>query len=173
MSKEELLLFKAFYSQHVNKLLNYAMGFLKSREETEEAVQDIFIKFWNNKEKIKDNEAREAYLFNIAHNHLLNCLRKKAKVFQKSIPLEDLKLQVSDNIDLESELILDEQMQQVKMIIKSLSPEKQLIFELKQFKSMTNKQIAEQLSISTSMVEKHWRQINQAIKSELGLSNLG
>lgn len=165
-SAEEAVFLEMFYQKYSDRLFNYAYGFLKSKHETEEAVQDIFVIFWKNKHSIHEKGAYESYLFRIAKHHLLNLLRKKAREDVVSYePNEHVQLQWS----VEKSFIYHEQLDTAALIIEKLPPRRKEVYELKKSDQLTNKQIAQKLQISTTMVEKHWRNAMISIKGQLGL----
>ena len=54
IAKGDRIAFTQFYSCHVNSLYRYIYLFTRSKEETEEILQDIFIKIWENREKLTE-----------------------------------------------------------------------------------------------------------------------
>lgn len=153
-SREESILLEMFYQKYSNKLLNYSFGFLKSKEETEEAVQDIFVKFWNKKHHIQEIDAYEPYLFKIAKHHLLNLLRKKA---ENNMIAFDSQKHSQKVRSVEHQIIFEEQFQSAKEVIDNFPPKRKLVYDYKRNEGLTNKQIADKMNISTTMVEKHWK----------------
>jgi RNA polymerase sigma factor (sigma-70 family) len=67
--------------QHSRKLYLVAFRFLKNREEAEDAVQEVFIKLWNRREKLDEYNSIEALA---TTNHCIDQLRKI-----KTIGIED------------------------------------------------------------------------------------
>ncbi|MFY0653931.1 MAG: sigma-70 family RNA polymerase sigma factor [Cyclobacteriaceae bacterium] len=158
---EELVFLEMFYHKYVDRLLNYSYGFLKSKVETEEAVQDIFVKFWNKRSSVDDEEAYEAYLFTIAKHHLLNLLRKKAK---ESFVVYESEKHSKKVGSVELQFIYQEQIHEAEQIVSAFPEKRKLVYELKQEQGLTNKQIAKKMEISTTMVEKHWRKALGTLK---------
>lgn len=163
--KEEVVFLEIFYQKYSDRLLNYAFGFLKSKEETEEAVQDIFVKFWSKRHTIESSDAYEAYLFVMAKRHLLNLLRKKAR---ESFVTFEIHKHTKEERSVEHQYIYEEQLKYVEKIIEEFPPKRKLVYELKKNQGLTNKQIADKMQISTTMVEKHWRIAVSTLKDHLG-----
>jgi len=66
------------------KLYLVAFRFLKNREEAEDAVQEVFIKLWNKKDKLDEYNSIEALATTTIKNHCIDQLRKI-----KTIGIED------------------------------------------------------------------------------------
>ncbi len=162
MKRQENISLEELYELHAEGIFAFAYGFLKSKEEAEEAVQDIFIKFWNNKDRLKDPNACKPYLYRIAKNYLLNCLRKKAraKIEYKEIQNDIISFTSSEDLFIYNELYC-----QAQEAIKQLPPKRKQVFQLKYEGELSNREIARQMDISVTMVEKHWRQAVHFIKN--------
>jgi RNA polymerase sigma factor (sigma-70 family) len=65
------------------KLYQIAFRFLKSREEAEDAVQEVFIRLWNKREKLDEYNSIEALATTSVKNYCIDQLRKT-----KTIPIE-------------------------------------------------------------------------------------
>ncbi|MDN5211808.1 sigma-70 family RNA polymerase sigma factor [Fulvivirgaceae bacterium BMA12] len=167
MKSQTDLFLENFYYKNADKIFSFALGFLKSKEEAEEAVQDIFVKFWRQRDQIKDIEAYQGYLYKIAKHHLLNCIRKKAKDKIKYYELEN---NLKSFQSVEGQYIFDELYQQANDAISQLPPRRKQVYELKRNEGLTNRQIAEKMNISETMVEKHWRLAVSTIKDYLQLA---
>ena len=70
--------FEHIYKEYSKPMYLYALSFLVSEEEAEDAIQEVFINFWkdNTYQKIQ-NEVTKTYLFRSVKNNCLNRLKKK------------------------------------------------------------------------------------------------
>ena len=75
------LLFNHFYKP----LVFYAMNFLAQQEEAEDAVQEVFIKFWEGKRFHAIKNSLRPYLYQSVRNYCLNLLEGKKVVLTESI----------------------------------------------------------------------------------------
>jgi RNA polymerase sigma-70 factor (ECF subfamily) len=68
------------FNNHVlqlsRRLYLVAFRFLKSREEAEDAVQEVFIRLWNKKEKLDEYNSIEALATTTIKNYCIDQLRK-------------------------------------------------------------------------------------------------
>lgn len=58
------------------RLYLVAFRFLKSREEAEDAVQEVFMRLWNKREKLDEYESVEALAITTVKNYCIDQLRK-------------------------------------------------------------------------------------------------
>lgn len=67
--------FCELYAAYKNRLIYFAMRFLKSREYAEDAFQDAFTVIWQGRRFINPDASFSSYLYTIVRNRVLNQLR--------------------------------------------------------------------------------------------------
>ena len=67
--------FCELYAAYKNRLIYFAMRFLKSREYAEDIFQDAFTIVWQGRRFINPDASFSAYLYTIVRNRILNQLR--------------------------------------------------------------------------------------------------
>ena len=70
--------FCELYAAYKNRLIYFAMRFLKSREYAEDIFQDAFTVIWESRRFINPDASFSAYLYTIVRNRILNQLRELA-----------------------------------------------------------------------------------------------
>ncbi len=142
------------------KLFYFINAYTNDREESEEIVQDVFLRLWNRRESLDDSLSLNSYIYTIAKNLSIDYIRrKKVKIF----PIDYL----NENYFIvhnkgESNLITHELEIKFDEAIEHLSPRMKEVFKLHRKDNLTYSQISTQLGISVSAVEKN---ISSAIKS--------
>src|SRR5512133_2371958 len=63
--------FESLFRSSYVSLVKYARTLIKDQDTAEEIVQDLFVRLWQEKEKIKIESSLNGYLFRAVHN---NCL---------------------------------------------------------------------------------------------------
>ncbi|HKI88679.1 MAG TPA: RNA polymerase sigma-70 factor [Draconibacterium sp.] len=158
--------FDYLYSIYCSRLQYFVYGLIKIKSDTEEIVQDVFVKLWINRASLKNHESFESYLFSIAYNSTLGYLRKKATEkkyidYIKSIQKVTLDSLVENKLDLK---IFN---QKLKEAINSMPPRQREVFKLKHKENFTYKEIAQKLNISVNTVENHMVKSHRFLKKEL------
>lgn len=143
---EELL---EFYD---NQLNDYIMGFTKSQSITEEIVQDVFLKIWLNRTTLTEINFFKSYLFVIARNHTLDCLKQINR--RKKKEKEWINTIISQaSIDVQ-ESSIDESHDKILEGVRSLPCQQRKVYLLRN-KGLKQTEIARELNISVETVKKH------------------
>ena len=156
--------FSELFDRYAKRLYHFALGYLKSVEESEEIVQEVFLKIWNNREEISLLKSFEAYLFTIAKNGILNTIRKSKS---EHAYLNYAKLHPGKNILLDEELDFKELEIAYKQSIDKLSPKRKEIYILSREQSFSNAEIAEKMNISVKTVENQMTSAISEIRKNL------
>jgi len=141
------------YEKYYKNLLCFSLKYLKSKEDSEEIVQNTFFKIWDLREDLNENLNFRAYLFQIAVNDIYNKLKKnihekKYHEYLKDASGDPEYYAVSDNrFDFQDILAL------VKKVIDKFPPQRKLIFNLKKIEGFSNEEIAKMLNISIRTIE--------------------
>jgi RNA polymerase sigma-70 factor, ECF subfamily len=156
--------FSELFDRYAKRLYHFAIGYLKSVEESEEIVQEVFLKIWNNREELSLLKSFEAYLFTIAKNGILNTIRKSKS---EQAYLNYAKLHPGKNILLDEELDFKELEIAYKQSIDKLSPKRKEIYILSREQSLSNAEIAEKMNISVKTVENQMTSAISEIRKNL------
>lgn len=70
-----LKVYEALFGNYYPQLVRFAEGYLFDKQECEDIVQNLFIYFWENAEKIELELSVKTYLFQSVKNRCLNNLR--------------------------------------------------------------------------------------------------
>ena len=148
--------FRRFVESYSNDLLYYAQYLVRSKEEAEEIVGDVFFEVWQNRDKLPEIKREKVWLLTITHNKAISYLRKKEQsassvtwdeVGEYTIPTD---LQTPDE-----RLISREEMDRINNIINNLPPRCKQVFVLAKVEKLLYKDIAEILDISVKTINVH------------------
>ena len=156
--------FGKLFDRYGKRLYYFALGYLKSPEDAEEIVQEVFLKIWNNREELSETKSFEAYLFTIAKNGILNTIRKSKS---EHAYVSYAKLHPDKNILLDEELDFNELKRAYKQSIEKLSPRRKEIYILSREQALSNIEIAEQMNISVKTVENQMTSAISEIRKNL------
>lgn len=159
--------FDRIYKIYSKRLYLYSLQFTKSQEESEEIVHDVFVKLWTNREKIRQEETLRSLLFIMTKNYLINAFRSKVNqpVYEEYINYKD-KLAVNDT---EDNLLYEEFHKKFVEAMKSLPVTQQKVITLSKIKQLSNKEIAQQLSLSEQTVKNQLSVGLKALIQKLGI----
>ena len=77
MTEQELQEFEAAYEAFSPLVYRIALSHVKSREDAEDLLHDVFIKFMEKMPKLRHDEHKRAWLVRVTVNTCLDALRKK------------------------------------------------------------------------------------------------
>jgi RNA polymerase sigma-70 factor (ECF subfamily) len=138
-------LFEKLFKEHYNTLANYAHSIVKNREDSEDVVQDVFIKLWQNSPQVVSTPQVKFYLYTATKNTCISLLRKQAgKTF----------IEPEDIADTTSKAATADPALFIHQALALLPPQCLAIFKLSRFGKLTYQQIADELGISIKTVEK-------------------
>lgn len=159
--------FDEIYRHYFQKLYNFVLKFMKDTEETKEIVQEVFVKLWQNHNKIDIYASFDSYLFTIAYNTSISALKKKASQIKYAEYIKH-KNDIFDASDGISELQYKELVEQLEISINKLSPRQKEIFNLSRIDGLLHNEIAEKLNISKNTVKNQIVTTLKYLKSQFG-----
>ncbi len=80
--------YRQIIKRYQTKLFSYLYRLVGNREETEDLLQNVFVKVYNNLDRFDRRKKFSSWIYRIAHNEAVNFLKKKGK--KKFISLEDI-----------------------------------------------------------------------------------
>jgi RNA polymerase sigma-70 factor (family 1) len=152
IKSDDVLAFESLYSRYFGKLYNHAYEKLHDRFLAQEVVQDLFVKFWQNRHKTEVHTSLASYFF-VAIRYLIINQFKKQLVYEQKI--DNLTLTQHEITDEINEWLDYKDLQAEYQVALQQLPEKCREVFLMSRNGAANKEIAEALNISTKTVEQH------------------
>ena len=156
--KGDIKAFDEIFEKYSGRLFGFAMTYLKSKEEAEGLVQEVFLKIWENRKNLKAESSLKSYIFTIAYHLICRHFRTKKihnHFLKEQVWSESESLNLQDRIEYKSAL------EQVENLIELL-PEKQKVIFLKSRKEgKSSREIGQEMNLSTGTVDNH---ISAALK---------
>ena len=140
MTHEE---FKARFLPLSDGLYRIAFHYLEDPSDAQDAVQDVFIKLWNSKDKLDSIVNPEAYSYTLIKNTCIDRIRRTKKTVQTS------ELEESSGDDPPDKEINDrETLRKTLRCIDSLPDKQREIVKMRIFEELEYDEIARKLGIS-------------------------
>lgn len=137
---------------------------VRSSEEAEEIVQEVFIALWTKRTKVAAAEKPEHYLFTILHNTIYDHFRKLAleRKLKKGVSnsFEEAGEETAEEI-----LLAKENRELFEEVINKLPPQQKLVYQLSKQQGLSREEIAKQLEISPNTVKNHLQSATHFIQS--------
>lgn len=145
--------FCELYAAYKNRLIYFAMRFLKSRDYAEDVFQDAFTVIWQGRRFINPDTSFSSYLYTIVRNRILNQLRN----LEKEENLRDyiLSQAVDYSDDTRQHILANDLRNLISSAMHQLTDRQREIFEMSREEQMSHREIAEALGISVNTVQEH------------------
>lgn len=164
MKNGDYYAFKHIYTSYGRRVFTMAYSYLKSREDTEELVQEVFLKLWRYRNNIDADRPLEAYLFRIAKNEIFSFIRKRKPPFSS---LEVLQIDPQDGSQPDMIYSANSNREVVTKIIEELSEKTRQVFLLRRVEDLSCSEIAEKMAISVKTVENHMTRAQNFLRTRL------
>jgi len=157
--------FETIFRFYYQGLCNYANRLLNDADEAEDAVQLLFIRIWEKREKISINYSFKAYLYKSVHNACLNKIKqlemKKAHHSKENTVSQTSKSNADQN------LFAKELERHIALAIEGLPEQCRIIFKLSRFEELKYAEIAGQLNLSIKTVEHQMGKALRVLREKL------
>jgi RNA polymerase sigma-70 factor (ECF subfamily) len=168
LSKDNILAFNTLFKEYSGSLYRFAFGYLKSRAEAEELVQDVFTIIWEKRADLKEELSFKSFLFTIAFNIIRKHFRTKAYLS------EYFKAGINDDLDIQTshKITYDSLYQYITELVNQLPNRRKDIFIKSRFEGLSIKEISEKLKISHKTVENQLTDALKFIRTNLNRESL-
>ena len=144
--------FNLLFNELYIPLCRYCMKFVNDSDVAEDIVQEQFIYIWEHRAKLKHTSSIKAYLAKAVKNRSLNYLRDQFS--RKTDQQLEVVAKFDAKYELPSEILEIKELEAIlEKGIESLPIKCRIIFSMKRFAGMTNREISENLQISIKTVE--------------------
>ena len=146
-----------------DKVFRLAKRLLVSREEAEDATQEVLLKLWNNKLKIAEYKNVEAFSMTMTKNYCFDKLKSKQA--------QNLKIVHSNyeekNTPLQKQVELNDSVSWVAKIIAELPEQQKMIIQLRDIEDYDFDEIAKMLDMSNTAVRVALSRARKTIREKL------
>lgn len=143
--------FESLFRSSYASLVKYARTLIKDHDTSEEIVQDLFFRLWQNKEKLKIESSLNGYLFRSVHNSCLHYI-EHMKVVERHE--QEMSFVQNDESESPAEILQYKELQaKIARTIEKLPERCGQIFCMSRFDGLKYSEIAEKLAVSIKTVE--------------------
>jgi RNA polymerase sigma-70 factor (ECF subfamily) len=157
--------FEEVFRQYYQHLCSYAYQIIHDHADSEEIVQDLFVKLWQKRDQLNVETSLKSYLFRSVHNSCLNHIKHNnirdayMQQFRHENPENEQYASGNDDTaDLHKA---------IGKAIDALPPERKKVFLMIRYEERKYKEVAEILGISVKTVENQMTKAIQFLKKAL------
>ncbi len=161
------LLFRKYYG----KLCSHSIRFVHSKAFAEDIVSEIFVNFWQKKVYENISTSYKAYLYKSVQFRSYNFLKKE--FLRETNSIEEVDYQNKTYVDRPDDILFYHELSvKLDSIIKNLPPQSRKAFQLSRLEGLRYSEIAKEMDITVSAVERLISRALTNIKTELKSNSL-
>lgn len=149
IKNRNLKVYEALFSNYYPQLVRFSEGYIYDKQACEDIVQNLFIYFWENAERINLEVSIKAYFFESVRNRCINHLRNLHIHDKHNLLYVEAQLNQENYSDLEDPEIIS----QINKALSQLPPQMAEILKLKYLEGKKLKEIAEINHITENTVK--------------------
>jgi RNA polymerase sigma factor (sigma-70 family) len=146
-----------------DKVFRLAKRLLVSREEAEDATQEVLLKLWSNKAKMQEYKNIEAFSMTMTKNFCLDKLKSKQA--------QNLKLVHSNyqdhKVSLQKQLELNDSVDWVSKIIEDLPEQQKMVIQMRDIEQYDFDEISKMLDMNPTAVRVALSRARKTIREKL------
>lgn len=145
--------FRKLYDRYYKPGIAFLVSIIKSREEAENMLQDVFLKIWLRKDRLSFDAGLQAYIFASLRNIAFDFLKKLEKE-------EQVKKNFLERMSVADDTVDESAFSTVARALEKLSEKRKMILKMNIEEGKSYQEIAEIMRISRNTVK------NQLIKAK-------
>ncbi|WP_086477588.1 MULTISPECIES: RNA polymerase sigma-70 factor [Arenibacter] len=173
MSGNEVLItpkeYRELYDSLYIPLCLFAHKYLENIEDSQDVVQDVFLKIWQKELLVKDKASAKPYLYSAVRNKCLDFLKSSySQKREKHISVDHKQLE--EESFFAREFVLVETSEIIERALNSLPTKHKNVIRFG-MRGMTNQQIADRLNLSVNTIKSQkkvaYRQLRLLLEKDL------
>lgn len=163
--------FEVVFLRYYSGLCAYASSILGDKDASEEVVQDLFVKFWENRKVVHINSSLKAYFYRTVHNQCLNQI-ESWRIRNQYTKNQIQNFNDGDLIPFSGDypianLIVKELEDKIRESINALPSHCRDVFVLIRFQNKSYQEVADKLHISINTVKTQMQRAVEKLKEML------
>jgi RNA polymerase sigma-70 factor (family 1) len=146
--------FRTIYDAYQRNIFSFAFYLSKSKDISEEVVQEVFIRLWENRGNLTPDTHLMAFLKKVTQNLVLD-------IFRKANADKNLQERLYNHMTAAAthhtpDKVLEKELATIYIqALNKLPPQQRLIFAMRNDQNLSYRQIADQLGLSRNTVRNH------------------
>ncbi|REG78444.1 RNA polymerase sigma-70 factor [Algoriphagus antarcticus] len=161
------------YELFWKRLFNFGYKKLGKKEIVEGIVQEVFIDFWTRRAKLEIHTSLSSYLFTSVNYRIIN--QYKSQSIRDKYSAQEKTKGEQNSSSTDEKVLYNDLKSNIKKVVQEFPAQRKKVYQLRFNKGLSYIEIAQNLEISVSTVEKHLMRALKDIRislRELTLSTL-
>jgi RNA polymerase sigma-70 factor (ECF subfamily) len=145
--------FKVIYERYQHQLYGFLFNLTKSPVYSEDLLQDVFMKIWEDRSRLVEIRDFKSYLFAMVKYRALNSLKRISveELLRQSLSGKTNK----EENTVEATIYYNELKKKLDRIIRQLPPRQRKVYQMSRVEGLKQEEISNKLHISVGTVKKH------------------
>ena len=143
--------FAEIYRRYAKSLADFAASKLSNLEDAQDIIHDIFVKLWEDRERLQITSNLKTYLFTLTRHRIIDKIRRNITREEYAAMLQSLTNAYQPSI--EQQIAVKELEQTIENSLNQLSPRVKEIYQLSREENLSIPEIAEKLQLSEQTVK--------------------
>jgi len=157
--------FSELVERYKEKLYWHIRYILKNHDDTDDVLQNTFIKVYRNIDKFNGDSKLYSWMYRIARNESITFLNKRARLLK--ISNEELQDQIISNLESDVYFEADQIKLKLQKAIQTLPEKQREVFNLRYFEEMKYKEMSELLQTSESALKSNYHHASKKVEEFL------
>lgn len=157
--------FRGIVDAYTERLYWHVRRFLCSHEDTNDLLQEIFIKIWTALESFRGESRLYTWVYRIATNEVLNHLRRQK--FRSYLSFESASAALGKKIDEDPYFNGNDLQRELHKSIQRLPEKQRIVFNLRYFDELKYEEISEITGTSVGALKASYHHAYNKIKDDL------
>lgn len=154
--------FADIYRKYHAELYTFAMHYMKNRQDAEDIMQQVFVKFWTIREALLISSNPKSYLYAMVKHHVMNYIRDKNNALQHNYRIVQQTATCDDDLYMYAER--HHLTELLETAIDRLPGQQQIVARMR-CEGYSNQEIAARLNLSVHTVNTHYRECVKRLKA--------
>jgi len=170
LRKGESRAFDIIFHLYAKRICHFAYSFLKNKQDSEEVVQEVFLRIWKNRKNTDEYYSFKSYLFTISYNVIIDKFRERLKDKKYIAYLKDNAITCES--DIEKKIDYSDLNELYNNAVELLPKRRRIIYKMHRIKGLPYQEIAKKLNISPKTVENQMTSALKYLREKLGPETL-
>jgi RNA polymerase sigma-70 factor (ECF subfamily) len=162
LSGGDIQAFETLYHRYSVPVYQNLLKLLKSPEEAEELLQDIFLKVWDKRAALDIHSGFGNYLFAVSRNLVYDFFRKTQR--DRHLHARIVSVAAEQYSHIEEKLLRYENENLLQQAVEHLPPVRQKVFRLCKIEGFSYEEVSRLLGISPSTISDHIVKATRSVK---------
>jgi len=155
--------FKSLYDQYHIAMYNVCLRMLKQQDEAVDALQETFVKVFQNIHKLENHALLPAWIKKVCVNTCLQLLDKKKKIRWEELDQQTVFLNSRDEEELIDEVEYEQNMKRIQEGIMVLPEKYRIVFNLYAVEDYSHEEIGQMLGIPNATCRSQYMRAKQKL----------